>query len=238
MVEETRFNGFPAGQTRITPFPEEFFTDLLGRIDHLGEIKLTLYAFWSLSKKEGTFRYLTLEEMEGDSRLGEWLSSSQWVEQDPLQTALQAALERGTFLEVRLELSQGTGRLYFLNTAKGRAAVEAIEAGDWKPTGDPIQPLQVIPDRPNIYKLYEENIGVLTPMIADRLREAEESYPASWIEEAIGIAVENNVRKWSYVAAILEDWWTRGKDEREDRGDTEKARRKYLEGELGDAIEP
>jgi DnaD/phage-associated family protein len=71
-------------------------------------------------------------------------------------------------------------------------------------------------------------------MIAERLREAEDDYPSQWIEDAIRIAVENNVRKWRYVEAILEDWRTKGRDEREDFRDTEKARRSYLEGELGD----
>ena len=74
-------------------------------------------------------------------------------------------------------------------------------------------------------------------MIAETLRDAEETYPASWIEEAIRIAVENNVRNWRYVQAILEDWRTRGRDEREDRGDSEKARRRYIEGEFADFIE-
>jgi DNA replication protein DnaD len=71
-------------------------------------------------------------------------------------------------------------------------------------------------------------------MIAERLREAEASFPGPWIEEAMRIAVENNVRKWSYVQAILDGWQRQGKDDREDRGDSEKARRRYLKGELAD----
>jgi DnaD/phage-associated family protein len=71
-------------------------------------------------------------------------------------------------------------------------------------------------------------------MIAEELREAEKEYPPAWIEDAIRIALENNVRKWRYVVAILEDWKSRGRDEREDRGDTEKARRRYLQGKFAD----
>ncbi|MCK4962934.1 MAG: DnaD domain protein, partial [Anaerolineales bacterium] len=59
-------------------------------------------------------------------------------------------------------------------------------------------------------------------------------YSTQWIEDAIRIAVENNVRKWRYIEAILEGWLTRGRDEREDRGDSEKARRRYVEGEFAD----
>ena len=58
-------------------------------------------------------------------------------------------------------------------------------------------------ERPNIFRLYEENIGPLTPLIAEMLRDAEKTYPADWIEEAFKIAVENNVRRWRYIEAIL-----------------------------------
>jgi DNA replication protein len=109
-----------------------------------------------------------------------------------------------------------------------------LEHGEWSPTGST---LAVAVERPNIFNLYEQNIGPLTPLIAETLRDAEQTYQPSWIEEAVRIAVENNVRKWRYVEAILESWRTRGRDEREDRGDSEKARRRYIEGEFADFIE-
>ena len=65
--------------------------------------------------------------------------------------------------------------------------------------------------RPNIFTLYEQNIGVLTPMIAEELKDAEKEYSAEWIEEALKIAVEQNARKWSYVQKILGRWQTEGK---------------------------
>jgi len=37
------------------------------------------------------------------------------------------------------------------------------------------------PERPNIFKLYEENIGPLTPLIADALKDAEKTYPPEWV---------------------------------------------------------
>ncbi|MCH8095186.1 MAG: primosomal replication protein N, partial [Chloroflexi bacterium] len=47
------FNGFPAGTTRLTAIPNPFFSELLPSIDHLAELKVTLYAFWYLSRAEG-----------------------------------------------------------------------------------------------------------------------------------------------------------------------------------------
>jgi DNA replication protein DnaD len=74
-------------------------------------------------------------------------------------------------------------------------------------------------------------------MIAERLGDAEDNYPAQWIEDALQIAVENNVRRWSYVEAILKRWQEGGRDERTDRRDTEKDRRRYIEGEFSEFIE-
>ena len=54
------------------------------------------------------------------------------------------------------------------------AAVSAIAAGEWRPTGDAQRPVEVRTELPNIYRLYEDNIGAITPLIADELREAGE----------------------------------------------------------------
>jgi DNA replication protein len=228
------FAGFSAGKQPIIPVPAAFFSELLPQIDHLGELQVTLYAFWALARREGRFRYLLRGEMGGDELLMSALTQPGLAPQEALDEALERAVARGTLLHVSLELSSGDEDFYFFNSAKGRAAVEAIETGDWSPSGDPAAPLSLAVERPNVYTLYEQNIGPLTPMLAERLRAAEDSFPAEWIEEAIGIAVENNVRKWRYIEAILEDWEQRGRHEREDRGDTEKARRRYIQGKLAD----
>jgi len=65
----------------------------------------------------------------------------------------------------------------------------------------------------NVYQLYEENIGALTPLIADKLRDAESIYPPSWFADAISISVDANVRRWDYIEAILNRWRVRGKDD-------------------------
>ena len=65
--------------------------------------------------------------------------------------------------------------------------------------------------RPNIFAQYEDNIGMLTPMVADELREAESHYPMSWIDEAFKEAVTQNKRSWRYVSRILERWDREGR---------------------------
>lgn len=231
------FPGFPEGKLKVTPIPNLFFSDLLPSIDNLPELKLTLYALWALAHKEGPFRYLTRSEIAGDRLFMAGLSAAGRQPGEVLDEALERAVARGTLLCAQLNPESDGDRLYFLNSPKGRAALEALRRGAWRPSGRPETPIELAVERPNLFNLYEQNIGPLTPMIADVLRQAQETYPAAWIEDAIRLAVENNVRKWRYVEAILESWRTRGRDEREDRGDTEKARRRYVEGEFADFVE-
>ena len=231
------FTGFPEGKVRFTNIPDLFFHQLLPVIDHIGELKVTLYAFWRLDHMEGTFRYLQRDNYLEDSDFMMGLSEDPQQAEVALDDALERCVLRGTFIKATLELEEGSQDFYFLNTPKGRAAVEAIQQGEWRHSGDPASPLELITEAPNIYNLYEENIGPLTPMIAETLRDAEDTYPYQWIEDAVRIAVENNVRRWSYVEAILKRWQEGGRDERKDRRDTEKDRRRYVEGELSDFIE-
>ena len=93
------------------------------------------------------------------------------------------------------------------------------------------------PERPNIFKLYEENIGPLTPLIADALKDAEKTYPPDWVAEALGIAVKNNKRNWKYVEAILRRWKEEGHAKKQDRRDAQEDGRRYAEGEYADFIE-
>lgn len=71
--------------------------------------------------------------------------------------------------------------------------------------------VQVQIERPNIFVLYEQHIGLLSPLIADELRDAEDHYPAEWIEAAFREAMQQNIRKWSYISAILRRWETEGR---------------------------
>ena len=70
------FGGFPDGKVRSVPLPEPFFAELLPLVDHLGELKVTLYAFWRLGLKDGRYRFLLREDFAGDELLLQGLSAS------------------------------------------------------------------------------------------------------------------------------------------------------------------
>lgn len=226
------FAGFPAGKQPYTRLPELFFTDLLPAIDDLGELKLTLHVFWLLAQKKGGRACVSREELAADRRLLDGLPASPGLSAaEVLGDALERAVARGTLLHI---LSREGDDWYLANTAKGRQALDDLLAGKWSPA--PGEPLLLEAHRPNIFVLYEQNVGPLTPLLVDQLLDAERTYPAAWIEDAFRVAVEANVRNWRYVRRILERWTAEGRGEAA-RPATEADGRRYIEGPYADYIE-
>jgi len=202
----TKFKGFTDSET-FTQLPDSFFHQLLKEIDDAAELKVTLYCLWRVAQMDGPFRALTQAELD---------VKDVGLTAEEIKLGLEKAVKRGSLLKVRKDAA-----VYFLvNSPRGRAAVEAIENGKWNPKGR----VSVLPlERPNVFKLYEENIGPLTPLIADTLKDAEELYYADWIADAIKLAVKNNKRNWKYCEAILKRWKEEGRAEKQDRRDDKKS---------------
>jgi len=230
------FSGFPDGKVGLTNIPDLFFSELLPIIEDLSELKVTLYAFWSLSQKEGSVRFLRMADFIGDKLFLDGMGSTQSAALKSLEEGIELAVARGTFLMVTADTPDGSIELLFLNTEKGRALVDGVISGEWRPDLEDGQPTTLMVNRPNIYVVYEQNIGTLTPMIADQLRDAEKTYPYSWIDEAVQLAVENNVRKWSYVSSILERWRQEGKRDGISRRDSQKELKQQVPEEFRDII--
>jgi DNA replication protein len=226
---ESSFKGFPGGKLRFTPIPAPFFTELLAQIDDLVELKLSLYAFWYLNQQEGSVRFITREQFTGDPIFMSGLGPEPIA---ALDDGLQKALKRGIFLEAKR--NPESSPVFFLNSPRGRAAVELVKQGKWTP-GSSV-PASLDMERPNIFRLYEEHIGPLTPIMSDTLKEAEETYPAAWIEDAIRLAVHKNARSWRYIDAILRSWQEKGRHET-NRRNAQEDYRGYIEGDFAEFIE-
>jgi DNA replication protein len=224
------FAGFKHNKGNPTPIPAQFFSDLLPEVDHLGELKTCLYALWRLDRMEGSFRWLERQDFAEDERFMAGMAKNRAEAEAALDEALERAAGRGFFLKASFPREAGELIYYFLNSPKGRAAVDAIQQGKWAPPEAPRISIELSLERPNIFRLYEENIGPLTPLLAEMLHEAEAAYPEQWIEDACRIAVENNKRSWKYIDAILRRWQEGGRHE-QNRRDSEKDRRRYSEWE-------
>jgi DNA replication protein len=228
------FPGFPEVITTQIRIPEQFFSHVLFNIDNLDELKLTLYIFWRLERMEGSFHYIRFTDLMKDLQLIQSIRNDPDKAQAAIKVALKRSVKHGTLCLVDLSMNEGKDTVICLNTPKGRAIVAAIQRGEWRETDELNQPVDVNAEQPNIFQLYEANIGPLTPLIADALRDAEKTYQAIWIEDAFRIAVERNKRNWHYIEAILHRWQEGGRDDRKDqqaRRDTEEARRRYGEWE-------
>ena len=216
-----KFKGFTDSET-FTQLPDAFFHQLLKQVEDAEELKVTLYLLWRVEHMDAPFRALNKMDFSV-KELG--------LAAEEITRGLEKAVKRGSILKVQREAA-----VYFvLNSPRGRAAADAIESGAWNPKMNKASAAPV--ERPNIFRLYEENIGPLTPLIADALKDAEELYSAEWVADTIELAVKNNKRNWKYCEAILKRWKEEGRAEKQDRRDAEKDRRKYVEGKYSDFIE-
>jgi len=217
----TKFKGFTDSES-FTQLPDTFFQKLLTEIYDVAELKVTLFFLWRVQHMEGPFRALCQTDFTVDD-LG--LSS------DEVAMGLGKALQRGSILKAQ----HNADVFYFLNSPRGRAAAEAFAQGNWRESAK-IMSAPVL-ERPNVFKLYEENVGPLTPMIADMLKDAEETYSEGWVAEALEIAVTKNVRNWKYVEAILKRWKEQGKYEGKDRQDAGKGSERYTKSEFEEYLD-
>src|SRR6187549_2098887 len=221
------FAGFADGKQRSVPLPEPFFAELLPLMDHLGELKVTLYAFWRLGRKDGLYRFLLREDLADDELFMAGLAASPRQAAEALDDALERAEARGTLLRVVIEDAQAERHLYFVNSARGREAVEKLTRGEWRPEGFDGAVVTLNHIRANVYRLYEQNFGALTPMISEELRDMAATYPAAWIEDAMRVAVKNNGRRLKYVLAVLARMRTEGHYEQETRDPAEPDLSRY-----------
>lgn len=63
---------------------------------------------------------------------------------------------------------------------------------------------------------YQSNIGIISPIILQEIDEWSTALDNDSVKLAISIAAGNNSRKWSYVKAILSDWYEKGARRLED----------------------
>jgi DNA replication protein len=202
------FKGFPA-QSRLVRIPEIFFQEVLPGIDDIDELRVTLYTLWYLERLESPLKSLSLKDYLRDKT---FMSSLGKDAEQRLIAGLEKAITRGTLLcSVEKPLATAEA-LIMANTRRSQAALSALRSGKYNIDQLDNLPVQMDIIRPNIFDLYEQNIGAITPMMAEILKDAETQYPQAWIEEAIELAVQNNSRRWNYVEAILRKWKENGRD--------------------------
>jgi DnaD/phage-associated family protein len=180
---------------------------LLPRIRDLAELKAVLYVAY-FAARDRTIT-VSLEALMEPAALRDiaGLDSPEPAE-DRLKAGLDRAVADGTLLRMVRRTGDRVDVVFALGTGENAQAVRRMMEGD-----DVAAAALAVDDgsevtvyRPNVYALYERSIGPLTPLIAERLRDAERSYPRTWVERAFDEAVHYNRRNWRYIEAILARW--------------------------------
>ncbi len=233
-----QFGGFPA-RAQFTSIPNVFFSTLLPQISDIAELKTTLHIFWLLYRKRGYPRFVAYKELLSTVSLMRSLREEAKAPEEVLRESLDKAVKRGTVLRIVLDRDGTPEDIYFLNTESDSQVVAKIQSGEFSLPGLKAgrQAYVEAEELPDVFTLDEQNIGMLTPMIAEELREAEKLYPKAWIKDAIREAVNHGKRKWSYISAILEHWSAEGKSDGAYRRDSKKTDPdKYIKGKYGHLV--
>jgi DnaD/phage-associated family protein len=231
------FGGFPANM-QFTPVPNLFMNMLMPGMDS-PELKCMLYIFQTIYGKKGTPRFATLSELLSNPSLTSGLHQTGKSVEQQIKEALDSAITRGAIISIEVMQEGKQESLFFLNTSSEREAVEQIKSGILKLPKMEIVKTAVKPvEQKNIFTVYEENIGMLTPLTSEEIKDALTQYPEEWLRDAILEAVNANKRNWRYIERILESWTTEGKKDGTHQRDNQKdTPDKYTQGAYGHLIQ-
>ncbi len=204
MSSET-FSGFLTGAAATT-LPVQLFTELLPQIGDPVELRVTLYALFAIQRRRGRLRAVRESELASEAPLASALEPLGGRE--ALRFGLAAARARGVLLACALEDGDA---LYFINSDLGRRSLAAVQAGAIDVPAGVAFVSAPVEGPPAPARVYEAEIGALTPSIAEALTSACERYPEAWVVEALQMAARRGARNWNYAAAVLRGWESEGR---------------------------
>jgi DnaD/phage-associated family protein len=186
---------------------DELFRKVLPRIRDLGQLKAVLYVAFMAARDRNPA--VPISALRAPDILRDIAGTgSPEPAEDRLKAGLDRAVADGTLLRLVRRNGGRTEVVFLLGTDDNEQLVRRLMAGD-----DVAAESLTVEDetevtvfRPNVFSLYERSVGPLTPLVAERLRDAERSYPRIWIERALDEAVHYNRRNWRYIEAILARW--------------------------------
>lgn len=199
--------------------PMTFLTTVAPQITAIEELQVCLAVFRLMAAQGGDEAPIGEPAILQDAPLRSALRQTgiQSDAREQILRGLELAVGRGTLIRFTVRRQHRGGTWFYLNTAVNRRTIEAMERGALPvPTTlwNDLTPGKVAVDPANVYRLYEQNIGPLTPLVADQLTTAASEYALDWIEDAIREAVSYNRRSWRYISKILENWQAHGRNER------------------------
>lgn len=198
---------FPRGY-RSTPIPNPLLADLLVEIADPDELRLTLRAVWALHQQKNFPPSVTMSDLTSDRTVAAMLGTAGDNLENRVCALLDQAAERGTLLKIA---DRGGPDRYFLNTEpvrrvlsrQGVAPTSVDDAAETEADLETWQDLGAAAEPSLAVTAYEENIGHITPLVAEKISDAIDDYTELAVVEAIRTAAARDVRNWNYVAALL-----------------------------------
>lgn len=229
------FGGFP-GIGKATAIPNLFFTAVLPELKQPGELLAFLWAARLIQEQRQEPRCVTADDIWGQPAARQSFETMAGG-RDGLEAGLARCLELRALLALQLS-GAAMEVVYFVNNPASRRSIARARAGELRIRPETTAaPLVLREQRPSIFRLYEEYIGTITPIIGDRLVEAEDAYPPEWIEDAFREAAELNVRNWRYIEKMLKNWAEEGRPNETPGPDSfEDQKRRYLGGPFGHVV--
>jgi len=238
-MADDNFRGFPP-RVEVTPLPNVFFSEVLLIINSLLELKAVMQVFFLLSRRKGYPRFISFSELSRNAVIAGELRKMTGDADALLRSALESAVKHGILLHIPIDVDGKSDDAYFINNQAEKDTISKIMSGTLKIPRVEIR-VQEEPasEQPrDIYSLYEHNIGMLTPILAEELQEAELRYPPEWIQDAFREALRANVRNWKYIHGILKRWEREGRKDGKPVGDSQKEGDpdKYIRGKYGHMV--
>lgn len=226
------FEGFP-GIGKATAIPNLFFSAVLPRLESPGALLAFLWVCRLAQDRRAEERCVSANEI-WEQPAARASFETMAGGRAGLDEGLAGCIKLRALLALRLRGSGFKGSLYFPNDPVSRRTIARARAGEISLRPETaVAAIEAGEKRPGIFRLYEEHIGTITPMVGDRLVDAEDLYPAEWIEDAFREAAELNVRNWRYIEQILRNWAEEGRpNETPGRDSLEDRKRRYLGGAL------
>jgi DNA replication protein len=222
--------------------PSWFFHDIILQVKDRDELKILLLIIHLIRQKKIYPGFIAAGEITSDVLIRRNINSDDADELGRLiEKVLTNAVDYGMLLKLTYKSGGNVKDLYFMNTAGSQNTIDKFKAGKiiLKGIEGEAEGLSPKEEIKNIYSLYEQNIGMLTPIIAEQLKLAEKTYPADWIQDAFHEAVDLNKRNWRYIQRILENWATEGKSDGTNRRNIKKDKDpdRFIKGKYGHMVQ-
>ncbi|HCG91633.1 MAG TPA: hypothetical protein DEZ08_07335 [Dehalococcoidia bacterium] len=188
-----------------------FFEMMIEQVDDSKELKVILTMYYLLQKVNGYPKIINQSDILSNSLLNRGL----YENKQQIRSGLNAVINRGIFTQLS-RLDEENSQIYYsLNNEKDLDELLLngynVINSDHSPVVPQTQSKKPNIVNPNIFQLYENNIGTITPSISEELKESEQMYPPDWIQEAFDIAVSASKNNWKYIHTILKRWKHEGK---------------------------